>query len=104
MRIDRREQDGLRADGAIVAAAAPDARPDLYDLTGPTVVAGDLAAIDDVGIQRIGSDVAVFLDSDRVPLAERDPALVTAALRRTPSRFPAVHRRRDTGNALSVLT
>ena len=65
VRIDRREEHRQRADDAVVAAAAADARRDLHDLAGAAVVARDLAAVDDVGIERIGRDVAVLLDADR---------------------------------------
>src|SRR5207249_1963135 len=43
------------------------------------VEAGDLAAVDDVRVERVGGDVAVLLDADRVPVAEGDVAVAAAA-------------------------
>ena len=41
-------------------------------LAGSAVEARDLsAAVDDVGIERIGGDVAVLVDADRQPVADR---------------------------------
>ena len=91
-RIDRRKQHRLRSDDAI-GIARRRARPNLDHFAGPPVVARDLPAVDDVGIERIGRDVAVFLDADGVPLAERDPAVVAAALHARGSALllPAAH-------------
>src|SRR5262249_42385778 len=41
--------------------------------------AGELAAIHEVGVERIGHDVAVLLRGDGVPVAHRDLAVVAAA-------------------------
>ena len=64
-------------------AAAPDGGPDVLHLARPAIIARDLAAVDDVGIQRIGGDVAVFFDADRVPIAKGErpssPRLATPA-------------------------
>ena len=43
------------------------------------VEARDLSAVDDIRIERIGRDVAVLLDADRMPVAKRDRAVVAAA-------------------------
>ena len=57
-----------------------DLRRDLHDLTGPAVVSRELAAVDDVGVQRVRRNVAVLLDADGMPFAKRDAAVVAAAL------------------------
>ena len=54
-------------------------RRDVLNLAGLAVVSRDLAAVDDVGVQRIGHGVAVFLDADRMPLAERNHPVAAAA-------------------------
>src|SRR5205807_9619494 len=43
------------------------------------VEARDLSAVYDVGVQRIGSDIAVLLRADGTPLPERDLSVVAAA-------------------------
>ena len=54
-------------------------RRDVLDLAGAPVEARHLAAVDDVGVERVGRDVAVLFDADRVPFAEGDLAVVAAA-------------------------
>src|SRR3954453_8038550 len=76
--MDRREDDRLGADHAKILRAKRD-RQDALRLAGPSIVARNLAAINDVGIERIGDDVAIFLRGDWMPLAERDRAVVAAA-------------------------
>src|SRR5262249_8211310 len=49
------------------------------DLAGGAVVARELAAVHPGGVGRVGGHVAVLLDADGVPLAERDLAVVAAA-------------------------
>src|SRR6185437_5491059 len=78
VRIGRREQQRRRAVGAVLTAT-PDLRTDELGLPGDAVVPGDLAAIDDVGVERIGRDVAVLLDAHRVPIAQRDLPVIAAA-------------------------
>ncbi len=78
-RVDRREQDGLGADRSPVGRAG-NAGADRLDLAGATVPARDApAAVDDVGVERVGRGVAVFVDADGPPLAEGDPAVVAPA-------------------------
>ena len=73
------------------------------DLPGAAVVARDLAAEDDIRVERIGHGVAVLLDADRMPFAERDLAVVAAAQHagRAALLLAAANRY---GKALSALT
>src|SRR5437660_6944815 len=48
-------------------------------LTGATIESRQLTANDNVWIERIGNDVTIFLGRDRLPIAERDLALIAAA-------------------------
>ena len=97
-RADRRARTGP---AACARRGSPHRRSgfgrDVLHLAGAPVVARHLAAVDDVGVERVGRDVAVLLDADRLPLAERDLPVVAAALRRRPTRSPAGRRTRDTG-------
>src|SRR5207302_5859468 len=68
----------LGADRPIVGAASA-SRRDLIRLAGAAVVSAQFAAVDDVGVERIRGDVAVLLYGDRMPLAERDAAVVSTA-------------------------
>src|SRR5262249_16103889 len=43
------------------------------------VEARHLAAVDEVGVERVGRDIAVLLHADRVPVAEGDLAVAAAA-------------------------
>ena len=84
LRIDRARRPPacvrtVRKSGRRADAAAAGDRTDSASLAGAAVEARDLAAVDDVGIERIGRDVAVLLDADRVPVAKRDRAVVAAA-------------------------
>ena len=54
-------------------------RHDVLRLAGAAVVARELAAIDDVGIERIGHHVAVLFRRHRMPVAKGDLAVVAAA-------------------------
>src|SRR5581483_1159184 len=49
---------------------------DVLYLSRLPIVARNLAAIDDVGIERIGRDVAVLFDTDRAPIAPSDRAII----------------------------
>ena len=81
------ERHGQRADRTICrrvgsgrgAAASACHRRDVLVLRRPSIVPRDLPSVDDVGVERIRHHVAVFLDTHRVPLAERDLAVVAAA-------------------------
>jgi hypothetical protein len=77
VRIDRREDHRLRADDAVVFALDRHGR-DVLLLPGAPIPALELAAVDDVGVQRIGSGVAVLLEARRVPVAEGDGAVGAA--------------------------
>jgi len=78
VRVERREQQGHRPDKAV----SP--RPHrlgghVLDLACAPVEARDLAAVHDVGVQRIGGHVAVLLGTDGMPLADSDLAVGAAA-------------------------
>ena len=75
MRIDVAENERRGAQIAIVAA-----RGDARDFAGDAIEFGAVAAVNDVGIERIGRDVVVFLGADGVPFAEGDLAIVAAAV------------------------
>src|SRR5205807_6782492 len=49
------------------------------NLAGLAVIARHLAAVDQIRVERIGRDVAVFLRAYRAPLAKGDLAVVAAA-------------------------
>ena len=74
MRIDVAEEQRRGAQVAIVAA-----RCDVLDFAGDAVELRAVAAVDDVGIERIGRDVVVLLGADGMPVAEGDGAIVAAA-------------------------
>ncbi len=79
VRIHRREEDRLRAHHPEIIAAATQRRRYVLRLPRAPVEARHLAAINDVRIERVGSDVAVFLDTHRIPLSVRDLAVRSAA-------------------------
>ena len=92
MRIDGGEDDRGRPQRPEVGRPNR-RRRHVLDLTDRAVVARDLAAVDDVAVQRIGHGVAVLLDADRMPLAERDHPVVAAARHAGRAAFllPATH-------------
>src|SRR4029077_16778068 len=51
----------------------------ILSLTGAAIESRQLTAKDNVGIERIGNDVTIFLGRDWLPIAERDLALIAAA-------------------------
>src|SRR5205809_1530068 len=77
-RVDPREHHGHGAHPAILSHAHR-LGGDILHLPGAPVEARDLSAVYDVGVQRIGSDIAVLLRADGTPLPERDLAVVAAA-------------------------
>src|SRR5207302_4786866 len=77
-RVERREEDRLGAHGT-VARPLRRHRRDVLRLAGPAVVAGQLAAVHDFGIARVGRGVAVLLDPDGAPVAEGDLSVRSAA-------------------------
>ena len=78
MRIDGRKYDGLGAHDTEVGSAKRQ-RHDVLRLRSAAVVAGQLAAVHDVGIERVGRDVAVLFGGHRMPIAEGDFAVIAAA-------------------------
>ncbi len=93
-RIDRRKQQRRRPERARVRITR---RPDVLDLAGPAIEARHLAAVHQIGIERIRRDVAVLLHTDGQPLAERDLSVVAAAgdARRPALLLPAAHAVRE---------
>src|ERR1035437_8798806 len=78
MRIGRRENQGRGAIEAILSGAQNDRR-NVARLSGIAVEHRYLAAVNQIGMQGIGCDVAVFFRSDCGPVAEGDFAEVAAA-------------------------
>ena len=85
-RVHRREHHWLRAHGPVARlagssrpTAAAGNRRHARHLPRAPIVARHLAAEHDVRIERVGRHVAVLLDADRVPFAERDLPVVAAA-------------------------
>ncbi len=78
MRIGKGEDDGRGAECAVVGAA-DGLGGDVFDLAGAAVEARDLAAVHDIGIERIGDGVPVLFDTDGRPLAEGELSVVAAA-------------------------
>src|SRR5438034_432077 len=58
VRVDRRKQHGGRAEEPILARART-LRGDVLHLARPAIEFRDLAAVDEVGIERVDGDVAV---------------------------------------------
>ena len=91
--VHHRKDDRLRAnlavhDSALARRSAPGReggaaaaeRADVRHLSRPPVVARDFfRAVDDVGVLRVGSGVAVLFDRGRMPLARRDLAVDATA-------------------------
>ena len=83
--------------GAPADAAAAANRTDAGGLPGPAIEARHgSAAVDDVGVERIRSDVAVLVDADRQPVAHRRSRHSCRGWRCRPTRSPAGRCRRDT--------
>ena len=81
VRIDRREHQRLGAVGAVLGVAQRNRR-DVLHLAGRPMELRDFssaAAVDKIGIERIGRDVSVLDHADRMPVAEGDGAVVAAA-------------------------
>src|SRR4029077_2521848 len=81
VRIDGREHGWLCAVGAEFFSLDGNRR-DVLNLAGVPVIFRNLAsaaAVNDVGIERVGSDVAVFNCADGMPVALGDGAVVAAA-------------------------
>ena len=78
VRIGQGEDHRSGAQRAVVRAADGLGR-DVFHLAGAAVEARDLAAEDDVGVERIGDGVAILFDADRRPFAESELAVIAAA-------------------------
>src|SRR5205085_9157410 len=59
-------------------AAAQGFGRDVLGLPGRAIIAARLAAINDIRVERVGRDVAVFFDAYGVPFAEGDLPVVAA--------------------------
>ena len=92
MWIDRRKNDGRRAQKSVLPGAHS---LGLYVLNFARAVieASDLPAVDDVRIERVRRDVSVLLRAYRIPFAEGDRPVVAAAhgSDRSALLLPAVH-------------
>ena len=91
-RVHRREQHGHGAHEAVLPRAHRIGRH-VLDVTGIPVEPRQLAAVDQVGVQRVRRDVAVLLGAHRVPFADGDLPVVAAARHAGGARLllPAVH-------------
>src|SRR5882762_11764842 len=78
MRIDRREDHRLGADHPKISRAKR-FRHDALSLPRAAIVARELSAIDDIGVERVRRHIAIFLSSDGMPFAESDLAIVATA-------------------------
>src|SRR5262249_46631445 len=78
LRIKRRKEDGRSPKKAVFAASHCFGR-DILHLSRSPVVSTDLAAVDDVRIQRVGRHVAILFGADRMPLPKRDLPIVAPA-------------------------
>src|SRR5258706_8359831 len=78
VRIDGRENYRLRTVEAVFARGN-DPGTDILHLAGAGVELGELTAVQYVGMQRVGRDIAVLFDANRMPVAEGDGAVVAAA-------------------------
>src|SRR5579872_22866 len=81
VRVQRREHYRLGALGAVLAAAQRNGC-DILHLSRAPVVPGNFGAagaVNNVGIERVGSDIAILDGAHGVPVAEGDFAVVTPA-------------------------
>src|SRR5581483_2644548 len=78
VRVGRRKQQGRGAVEIVFPRAQYDGR-NILGLVGDAVIASRFAAINNVGIEWVGGDVAVFLGADRNPIAEGDFPVIAAA-------------------------
>src|SRR5207244_13339216 len=51
----------------------------ILHLAGSAVIARYLASVDEIGMERIGRDVAILLNADRMPIAKGDLPMRTPA-------------------------
>src|SRR5689334_5198914 len=78
VRVNRRKEDGSGAEKSVLAGTTR-LRGDILDLAGVAVVARRFAAVDEIGVKRIGGDVAIFFNADGMPIAESNLPVVAAA-------------------------
>ena len=78
VRIHRGEHHWLRAVEAIFARA-DDPGADVLHLPGPPVELSELAAVQNIRMQRIRRDVAVLFDANGMPIPKRNRTVITAA-------------------------
>src|SRR5690242_17095808 len=72
-------KDERRSAVIAVLAGTKDYGAYVLRLRGGLVVLASLTAVDDVGIERVGRNVAIFLCADGMPVAKGDFAVITAA-------------------------
>src|SRR6267154_3519990 len=77
VRIDRRKDHRLGADHSKIGGTQGHWKNPL-GLAGASIVARQLATIDNIGIEWIGDDIAIFLGRDRVPITKGDRAIDAA--------------------------
>src|SRR5262249_47299757 len=85
--VHRRERHRKCAHGSVGGGAGRGSRSatspgnggDVLVLRSASIVAGDLAAVNNVRVTWVGNGVTVFLDSNRMPLAKRDLPIISAA-------------------------
>src|SRR5436190_2980653 len=78
MRIERRKDNRLGPQHPEIFRLHRN-RKYILRLTGAAIESRQLAADDNVWIERIGNDVTIFLSRDRLPIAEGDLAFIAAA-------------------------
>src|SRR5881628_397452 len=78
MRIERRKDNRLGPQYSKIFCLHRHRKYILF-LAGAAIESRQLTANDNVRIERIGNDVTIFLGRDRLPIAERDLALIAAA-------------------------
>src|SRR5436305_9469355 len=76
-RIDRRKEHRLGAYHSKIGGTQGHWKNPLC-LAGASIVARQLATIDNIGIERIGDDIAIFLGRNRVPITKGDHAIDAA--------------------------
>src|SRR5437764_14214791 len=78
MRIHRRKDHWLGAQHTKILRAKGLGH-NVLGLVGAPVIARELASVDDIGIERVGSHVAILFCGHRMPLANRNLAIIAPA-------------------------
>src|ERR1051326_1848350 len=78
VRVLRREDDWLSAQDAVIRPAESLGR-NVLRLISAAVIARELTAIDDIGIERIRDAITVFFRRNGMPFTNRDLAVIPAA-------------------------